>query len=682
MELYGSVTQLKGVGKTKAELLATLGIVSIFDLISYFPRDYEDRTKLVTIQELKAGEPACFQAMVIAAPRTAYIRKGLELTRLTVADMTGKLKITFFNQKYTAERLEYGQEYLFYGTINGDFSGYQMQNPTVEPCSGSGIMTRRILPVYPLTSGLSNRTLVQLIQAALDACGDQLPELLPEEMRRQYQLCDAAEAYRSIHAPASFEALSRAQRRLCFEEFFIFSAGLMLLRSRRTGETGLAFADRSIEPFEQALPFALTGAQKRAIGEILDDLAGGAPMNRLVQGDVGSGKTMIAAAAIYCAAKNGYQSALMAPTEILAEQHAATLSPLLRQFGIETVLLTGSQGAAAKRSAREALADGRAMLAIGTQALISDQTQFHSLGLVVADEQHRFGVAQRGALQAKGASPHLLVMSATPIPRTLALMLYGDLDLSIVDERPPGRQEIDTFLVDERYRTRLNSFIRKQVDAGHQVFVVCPAVEESELDSLKSAEAWAQMLQSSFFPDLRVELLHGQMKGTEKERIMLDFAAHKADILVTTTVIEVGVDVPNATLMIVENAERFGLSQLHQLRGRVGRGDAKSYCVLVSDAKNEQTLARLKALCKTNDGFKIAETDLALRGPGDFFGARQHGLPAFRIADLSSNLETLQQAQEACANFLQADRVAADPAYQPLMRRISALFSDSDAVFN
>lgn len=682
MQLHSPVTSLKGIGKSKAALLHTMGIDTLYDLICYFPRTYEDRTKLVEIQDLIVDEPACFQAMVVSQPRTSHIRKGLDITKVTVADSTARLNLTFFNQKYTAEQLQYGREYLFYGAVSGDFIGYQMQNPTVESLDQAGVMTRRILPVYPLTAGMSNKTMVRTIQAGLDCCLNQMPEILPGALREKYGLCSAQEAYRTIHSPESFDALEQACRRLVFEEFFIFSAGLMLMRSRRTVSGAIRLNDRNIDKFYQALPFALTNAQSRAIADILSDFSSDRPMNRLVQGDVGSGKTMIAAAAIYCAAKNGLQSAFMAPTEILAEQHAATLAPLLGSLGIETVLLTGSQSAADKRSARDSLANGTAMLAVGTQALISESTEFFRLGLVVADEQHRFGVAQRAALQAKGSSPHLLVMSATPIPRTLALMMYGDLDLSIVDERPPGRQEIDTFLVDENYRTRLNAFIRKHAAEGHQIYVVCPAVEESETMSLKSAEAWAEALQSSVFPDLRVGLLHGQMKGADKDRIMKQFAAQELDILVATTVIEVGVDVPNATLIVIENADRFGLSQLHQLRGRVGRGNAKSYCVLVSSNKNEQTRARLKALCKTNDGFQIAEQDLALRGPGDFFGSRQHGLPAFKMANLSNDVSTLHQAQRACAEFLQAEWLDHDPEYRPLLQRIRMLFERTDFTFN
>ncbi len=437
-----------------------------------------------------------------------------------------------------------------------------------------------------------------------------------------------------------------------------------------------------MQPFYDALPFQLTGAQRRTIDEILGDFRRGVPMNRLVQGDVGSGKTMVAAAAAYCACKNGRQAALMVPTEILAEQHMATLDKLLSPLGLRCGLLTGSMTPAKKRETRAALENGAIDFVIGTHALVSEATKFQNLGLVITDEQHRFGVGQRGALWEKGATPHLLVMSATPIPRTLALILYGDLDVSIIDQLPPGREAVDTFLVGENMRARINAFIRKHVKDGHQCFIVCPAVEESETLSVKSAELWAETLQKTVFPDLRVALLHGQMKSAEKEAVMGAFARGEFDILVATTVIEVGVDVPNATLMIIEDADRFGLSQLHQLRGRVGRGKAKSYCVLFTNSRSAETLLRLKALCKTNDGFQIAQEDLQLRGPGDFFGQRQHGLPVFRVANLDCDLETLKLAQEASARWIESHGGENTPEAAALRQRIGMLFETGNPVLN
>ena len=679
--LTDPITILKGVGPAKAKQFANLNIYTLQDLICHFPRGYEDRTKLVTIDKLQVDVPACFKAVVMNHPRTGHIRKGLDLTKVQVADHTGRLNVTFFNNKYAAEQLRYGEEYIFYGAVSGDFIGYNMTNPVFESLSSQPMTTRRILPIYPLTAGLSNAAMLKAVRQALAIC-DVPAEVLPAEVRQRYGILGADRAYYAIHEPASMAEAELARRRLIFEEFFVFSAGLSLMRASRAGKTARPFENTDLSAFYGALPFRLTGAQQRAIDEILADFRSGKPMNRLVQGDVGSGKTMVAAAAAFCAAKNGRQSAFMAPTEILAEQHYHSLSRLLEPLGLRLALLTGSMKEKDKKAVRSALADGSVDLAIGTHTLLSDTTVFADLGLVIADEQHRFGVAQRGRLAAKGSDPHLLVMSATPIPRTLALIMYGDLEVSILDELPPGREAVDTFLVNESYRPRINAFIRKQVAEHHQCFVVCPAVEENEELNIKSAQLWAQTLQQTVFPDLKVALLHGQMKGAEKEAVMAAFARGEADILVATTVIEVGVDVPNATLMVIEDADRFGLSQLHQLRGRVGRGRAKSYCILTSHNKNSDTLQRLKAFCQTNDGFKIAEEDLRQRGPGDFFGSRQSGLPAFKVADLSMDLQTLKDAQAASAQWIDREGTADTPEAKALRCRISELFRRAEGTMN
>ena len=550
-----------------------------------------------------------------------------------------------------------------------------------EPLDSRPVTTRRVLPIYPLTAGLTNAAMLMAVRQALAVC-DPLAEILPEQVRLEYGILGAARAYSAIHEPASMAEAEMAKKRLIFEEFFVFSAGLALMRASRAVKHTKPYENLNLKPFISALPFSLTGAQKQAIEEILRDLHSGSPMNRLVQGDVGSGKTMVAAAAAYCAAQNGAQTALMAPTEILAEQHYHSLSQLLEPLGLRMALLTGSMTPKQKREVRETLAAGEVDFAVGTHALLSDATVFHNLGLVVTDEQHRFGVAQRAKLSAKGCDPHLLVMSATPIPRTLALLMYGDLEVSIINELPPGREPVDTFLVNESYRPRINAFIRKQVAEGHQCFVVCPAVEENEELGLKAATVWAESLQKTVFPDLRIALIHGQMKGSEKEGVMTAFAAGEAEVLVATTVIEVGVDVPNATLMVIEDADRFGLSQLHQLRGRVGRGSAKSFCILTSRNKNPDTLQRLKALCKTTDGFKIAEEDLRLRGPGDFFGSRQSGLPVFRVASLSCDLHTLKQAQQASAQWIDREGTANTPEGKNLRSRIAGLFARAEGTIN
>ena len=675
------VTILKGVGEAKAKLFANLNIFTLGDLICHFPRGYEDRTKLVTISELSPDMPACFRATVMNNPRTAHIRKGLDMTKVQLADTTGRLNVTFFNNRFAAGQLEYGREYIFYGAVSGDFVGYNMTNPVFENPDSPGLTTRRVLPIYPLTAGLTNAAVGKAVLQALAVC-DPPAEILPEAVRTEYGILPAEEAYHAIHQPRDMEQAAQAKKRLIFEEFFVFSAGLSLMRSSRAEKKCTPYHNFNMKPFYGSLPFALTGAQSRAVEEILSDFRSGKPMNRLVQGDVGSGKTMVAAAAAYCAAGNGAQTALMAPTEILAEQHYASLSKLFAPLGITVDLLTGSMTVRQKREARERLASGETQVVVGTHALLTDATRFLRLGLVIADEQHRFGVAQRSKLSEKGEDPHLLVMSATPIPRTLALLMYGDLDVSILDELPPGRQTVETFLVGESYRARINAFIRKQVAEGHQCFVVCPAVEENQELGVKAASAWAETLQQTVFPDLRIALLHGQMKGAEKEAAMAAFARGEADVMVATTVIEVGVDVPNATLMVIEDADRFGLSQLHQLRGRVGRGKAKSYCILTSHNGNPETLQRLKALCKTNDGFRIAEEDLKLRGPGDFFGSRQSGLPAFRVGDLSCDLATLKQAQTASAQWIDAHGTEDTPEARALRERIGELFSRAEGTMN
>ena len=679
--LSDPITILKGVGPARAKQFANLNIFTLRDLICHFPRGYEDRTKIVPIEKLQVDVPACFQAMVMNTPRTSHIRKGLDLTKVQVADHSGRLNLTFFNNKFAAEQLQYGKEYIFYGAVSGDFIGYNMTNPIFESMESAPMTTRRILPIYPLTAGLSNQVLLKTVRQAMAVC-DPPPEILPESVRTQYGILPAERAYRAIHEPNSMAEAELAKKRLIFEEFFVFSAGLALMRAARAEKKTEAYADTDLTAFYGALPFRLTGAQQRAIEEILRDFQKGAPMNRLVQGDVGSGKTMVAAAAAYCAIQNGRQAALMAPTEILAEQHYQSLGRLLSPLGIRTELLTGSMTVKEKRLVRERIASGEAQLIVGTHALLSDTTSFQNLGVVITDEQHRFGVGQRAKLSAKGTDPHLLVMSATPIPRTLALLMYGDLEVSILDERPPGREDVDTFLVGESYRPRINAFIRRQVAEGRQCFIVCPAVEENEELGIKAATVWADTLQQTVFPDLRIALLHGQMRGAEKEEAMASFARGEADVMVATTVIEVGVDVPNATLMVIEDADRFGLSQLHQLRGRVGRGSTKSYCILTTHNRNPETIQRLKALCKTTDGFKIAEEDLKLRGPGDFFGSRQSGLPAFRVADLSFDLDTLKQAQQASADWINAYGASDLPEAKALRERIGELFLRAEGTMN
>ena len=679
--LSDPITILRGIGPAKAKLFNQLNIFTLEDLVCHFPRGYEDRTQLVPIEKLQPDVPSCFKAMVMNTPRTSHIRKGLDLTKVQVADATARLNLTFFNNRFAAEQLRYGQEYIFYGAVTGDFIGYNMTNPVFEALDSAPVTTRRILPIYPLTAGLTNAAVLKAVRQALAIC-DTPEEIIPASIREQYGILPAERAYYAIHEPADLAEAELAKKRLIFEEFFVFSAGLSLMRAARAEKHCPAYTNLNLQPFFGAVPFELTGAQKRVISQIQEDLLRGSPMNRLVQGDVGSGKTMVAAAAAYLAATNHYQAALMAPTEILAEQHYVSLSKLLEPLGIRLGLLTGSLTLKNKTLVREKIEAGELDLIIGTHALVTDKTVFANLGLVITDEQHRFGVNQRSKLSAKGDAPHLLVMSATPIPRTLALLMYGDLDVSILDELPPGRQTVDTFLVGESYRPRINAFIRKHAEAGNQVYVVCPAVEETDGMSLKAATEWADTLQNTVFPDLKIALLHGQMKGAEKDAVMGAFARGEADVLVATTVIEVGVDVPNATLMVIEDADRFGLSQLHQLRGRVGRGRDKSYCILTSHNRNPETLQRLKAFCKTTDGFKIAQEDLKMRGPGDFFGSRQSGLPAFRMANLGSDLETLTVAQSASKDWIERYGDSDTPEAHALRQRIKTLFERSEGTMN
>ena len=679
-DLSTDIRYLKGVGEANAKKLQKLGITDVASLLRYFPRSYEDRTLTMPIRSLRGGETCCICAMIANDPRASHIRKGLDLLRFRVTDGTAFADITYFNQPYLRDKFHRGDTFVFYGKVDVNGSFLQMTNPLFEP-ENTHRVTGRIMPVYPLTAGLSQNLIGKVTAQALREYADALTEFLPEEIRSGHNLCHIRFAYENIHFPQDAAALQTARRRMVFEELYLLCLGMRTLRSSRDRSIGRACRDVSLAPLYDALPFSLTGAQMCAIADVTRDMCRRRPMNRLCQGDVGSGKTMVAAAAIFFAARNGLQSALMAPTEILAQQHYHSLAPMLETMGIRCALLTASTPAKQRKSILAQLENGEIAVAIGTHALISGDVVYGNLGLVVTDEQHRFGVNQRAALSEKGSHPHLLVMSATPIPRTLALMIYGDLDVSVLDELPPGRQTIDTYAVPSSYHKRLYAFLQKQIDEGRQAYIVCPMVEENgDLpDERKAVTAYAEMLQKNVFPSLTVAGIHGKMKAKEKEDLMRRFSEGEVQILVSTTVIEVGVDVPNATVMLIENAECFGLSQLHQLRGRVGRGRHKSYCILVSDNKGEENRRRLDIMAKTNNGFTIAEEDLNLRGPGDFFGQRQHGLPPLRVADLQCDMELLHEAQSAAEATLRED---ADLAAHPLLRaRIAVLFSlASDAM--
>ena len=684
------VEALPGVGPARARSLARLGLTTVGDLLRYYPRDYEDRRKSASIASAPADVPVCLTLMVAEPPRLSRIRKGLELVRVRLVDDTGSLTATFFNQAYLKDVLRTGETYICFGKVEGEGARRQMTNPVCERADKVRF-TGRILPVYRLTHGVSNNLLAGLTLRCVEDCAAEVEESLPQELRQAHQLAEAEFAVRNVHFPADENALAVARRRLIFEELFYLTCGMALLRTRRDKAAGFTFRLPPEKSFLDLLPFALTGAQRRVMREMAADLTSGSPMNRLVQGDVGSGKTMLAAYGAWLAAQNEYQCALMAPTELLAEQHYRSLSPLLERAGLRVGLLTGAVKGKARKQLYAALESSELDLVIGTHALLSEGVTFANLGLVVTDEQHRFGVGQRAALSAKAAGqPHVLVMSATPIPRTLALIIYGDLDVSVVDELPPGRSPVETYVVGEDKRQRMYNFVRKLVGEGRQAYIVCPAVEEGETDgeepgpaaNLKAAVTYAEALRTQAFPDLRVGLVHGKMESKEKDGVMTAFAAGELDVLVSTTVIEVGVDVPNAALMIVENADRFGLSQLHQLRGRVGRGKHQSYCVLVTSTHNQDSRERLRVLAKTNDGFQIAEEDLRLRGPGDFFGSRQHGLPQMGIADLAGDMRVLKEAQTAAEELLQADPGLKQTEHAPLLHRVKTLFAEQGDVFN
>ena len=688
------LTDFPGVGEARGKKLEKLGLSSAGDLLSWYPRDYEDRRNLYTIRDAPLEGRGCVQAVAAEHPRLSRIRKGLELVQVKVVDHTGALHLTFFNQSYMERAMKAGEEYVFYGAVTEQGRRRAMVNPILERADQQSF-TGRIMPVYRLTAGISNHLLASLALRALPCAGG-TAETLPQHVRQAHKLAAAEFALRNIHFPEDEKALELARRRLAFEELFYLSIGLGLLKSRRDSEgAGRAVPPRPQAEFLSLLPFAPTDAQRRVMDEVAADLAGSRPMNRLVQGDVGSGKTAVAAYAGWLCAKGGFQAALMAPTEVLAEQHYRSLSRLLEPAGVRVGLLTGSMTAAEKKKARAALAAGEMDFVVGTHALISDSVVFARLALIVADEQHRFGVAQRAALAAKsgeGNVPHVLVMSATPIPRTLALIIYGDLDVSVIDQLPPGRTPVATYVVREDKRQRMYGFVRKQAAEGRQAYIICPAVEEnpdaalpgeeSPALNLKAVKTYAGQLQKEVFPDLRLGVLYGKMKPKEKEAAMSAFAGGQTQVLVATTVVEVGVDVPNASLIIIENADRFGLSQLHQLRGRVGRGQHPSHCVLMTATRNLEAMERLRVLASTTDGFRISEEDLKARGPGDFFGNRQHGLPRMKLADLAGDMRLLSEAQEAARGLLERDPRLSAPENRPVLDRVRRLFADTPDIFN
>ena len=671
------VRYLKGVGPKTAERFEKLGIVTLADLLCHYPRRYMDFSKPYSIAEAPSDTECVVKAEVFAKPGGRILPGGRRMERITAGDDVSSLEITWFNNPYAAQKLELGQAYYFQGIVTGGMLRRQMVNPQVR--TDAQVASSPFEAVYPQTEGLTSSAIAKCVRQLLPHV-ELLPDPLPPGMLKKYRLLPKADAVRAIHCPASEEEAFAARRRLIYEELLVLQLGIGRMKNHGAASTGAPMQKADASPFWDALPFSPTGAQRRAVEEILTDMAGETSMNRLLQGDVGSGKTLVAAAAIWACIRAGYQAALLAPTEILASQHAENLNRLLAPFGMRVALLTGGMKAAPRRTTLAAIRNDEADLIVGTHAILSEGVEFARLGLAVVDEQHRFGVRQRGLLAEKAANPHLLVMSATPIPRTLGLLMYGDLDISILDELPPGRKPVKTRCITGKKRADLYGFLDREIGAGRQVYIVCPAIEDAGGSGLNAVKSYYEDIAKALLPDRRVGLMHGRLKPKEKAEVMEDFKAGRLDALVSTTVIEVGVDVPNATVMVIENAERYGLSALHQLRGRVGRGAAESWCFLVSDNASESVQKRLRFLCSTSDGFAVAQYDLETRGPGDFFGSRQHGLPTLQVADLMNDTRTLHAAQSEAAALLAADPLLERPEHALLAHQVEQMFDQAGAM--
>ena len=665
------VRYLKGVGPKTAERFEKLGILTLSDLLCHYPRRYLDFSKPYSIAEAPADTECVVKAEVFAKPGGRILPGGRRMERITAGDDVSSLEITWFNNPYAVQKLELGQEYYFQGIVTGGMLRRQMVNPQVR--TDAQVKSSPFEAVYPQTEGLTTSAIAKCVRQLLPHA-ELLPDPLPSEMLKKYRLLSKADAVRAIHCPATEEEAFAARRRLIYEELLVLQLGIGRMKNHGAASTGAPMKKADASPFWESLSFSPTGAQRRAVEEILTDMSGETSMNRLLQGDVGSGKTLVAAAAIWACIRAGYQAALLAPTEILASQHAENLNRLLSPFGMRVALLTGGMKAAPRRTTLAAIRDDEADLIVGTHAILSEGVEFARLGLAVVDEQHRFGVRQRGLLAEKAANPHLLVMSATPIPRTLGLLMYGDLDISILDELPPGRKPVKTRCITGKKRADLYGFLDREIDSGRQVYIVCPAIEDAGGSGLNAVKSYYEDIAKAYLPDRRVGLMHGKLKPKEKAEVMDDFKSGRLDALVSTTVIEVGVDVPNATVMVIENAERYGLSALHQLRGRVGRGAAESWCFLVSDNASESVQKRLKFLCSTSDGFAVAQYDLETRGPGDFFGSRQHGLPTLQIADLMNDTRTLHAAQSEAVALLAEDPLLERPEHALLARQVEQMF--------
>ena len=671
-----NIQTVQMVGKVKAQKLNKLGIRTVGELITYFPRDYEDRSMEKKVSELMDGDECSVFLTVLSDVTMNRPRPRMSIYKVTAGDDSGVMTLVWFNQGYIKDQIKKGSKYVFYGKVKKRGSFIEITNPIFENENTVRKKTTGIQPVYPLTEGITQNWLRMVQRNALDMVIGKITEILPDELREKYSLSEINYSLEKIHFPSDFGEKDRVRKRLVFEELLMLQLGLMHLKRGQVNVSGIQFEKKKeIAQFIDRLPFQLTNAQLKVFNEIESDMIGEKQMNRLVQGDVGSGKTIVAVIAILLAALNGYQAAFMVPTEILAEQHYRSIEPMLSLYGIRTVLLTGSITKKEKERIKEGILNKEFDLVIGTHALLEGDVVFHNLGFVVTDEQHRFGVKQRAALSSK-STPDILVMTATPIPRTLALILYGDLDISIIDELPPNRKKIETYAVGENMRERIYRFIRKKAQEGRQAYVICPLVEESEEIEAEAATTLASKLEKENLNGLSIGLIHGKMKYTEKESVMREFSKGNIQVLVSTTVVEVGVNVPNACVMVIENAERFGLAQLHQLRGRVGRGEHQSFCILICQSQNEIARKRMEIMVSFSDGFKISEKDMKLRGPGDIFGIRQHGLPEFKIANLYEDIAVLKEAQKAASDIAKHQKLEGREDYKQLYKHLSELFNE------